>query len=262
MSRQRRPGHARLGDVNRQLIQAFCAVRDEPESLFVRLESLQAGYVAASDKAEFYYRQREVYNATLPKPDPALLIFLNRTCWNGLYRVNQRGRFNVPFGAPKNDRVIPDKEDLLNASAALAQANLRATTWQNTLAFAVAGDFVFLDPPYYSELAAEEHRSTKYQRKQFTLKDHEELARALAQLQRRGIDFVLTNSAEAQMVELYESHSLRVDTIQAPRNINSKTERRGPVAELVVTSKSLKFERPDQLAWMLVEKESLPSPDY
>jgi len=253
MSRQSRPGGARLGDINRQLIQTFIAVRDQPDDIRSRLERMQAAYSEAANKTAYYLEQRRTYNATLPKPDPALLIFLNHTCWNGLYRVNRAGRFNVPYGAPKTEIVIPDREELLNASAALAQANLRATSWQNLVAFAQKGDFVFLDPPYYSELVNETSRSTKYQTARFSLRDHQELARSLVDLDRRGIDFVLTNSGEDQMRKLYESSGLRVAVIQAPRSINSKTDKRGPVRELVVTSTRHSVEQPDQLAWMLTE---------
>jgi DNA adenine methylase len=255
MSRQAHPGNARLGDVNKQLVNCFIGVRDNPEGVSDRLDLLQQGYLAAKDRSEFYYKQREIYNATLPKPDAAVFIFINRTCWNGLYRVNQAGRFNVPFGAPKSEIVIPTRDDLLNASAALAQSHIRATTWQNTLAFAQPGDFVFMDPPYYSELVTDDHRATKYQRRQFTLRDHHELSEALVQLERRSIDFILTNSAESEMVDLYRSHALRVEVIQAPRSINSKVDRRGPVDELLVSSANLKYEKPDQLAWMLIEKQ-------
>jgi DNA adenine methylase len=238
MSARPRLVESRLGDTNKQLIQCFIAVRDEPEKVHQRLELLQHGYAAATEKPEFYYEQRDIYNALLPKPDPALFIFLNRTCWNALYRVNLEGRFNVPYGAPKSDVVIPSLDELRNASAALQQASLRVTTWQNTIAFARPGDFVFLDPPYYSELIIEERekrRTGKYHRRGFGLRDHHALARALADLGRRGIDFMLTNSAEPEMVDLYRSRDLQVQVIHMPRAINSKGDRRTPVAELLVT---------------------------
>lgn len=252
-SRQSRPGTAELGDLNKQLIQCFIAVRDMPEELHNRLELLQQGYEQASSRVDYYLECRRIYNATLPKPDPALFIFLNQTCWNGLYRVNRGGHFNVPYGAPKSDRVIPSADELLNASAALTQARLRVTSWQNTVAYAKPGDFVFLDPPYYSELVQESTRATKYGLAPFTLADHKELAQALSDLDRRNVEFVLTNSGEDEMRSLYASYNLRVLVIQAPRSINSKTDRRGPVSELVVTSQRQVFERPDQLAWMLGE---------
>lgn len=237
---------ARLGDTNKQLVQCFAAVRSDPQKVHQRLELLQRGYSTARDREEFYYEQRDSYNAMLPKPDPSLFIFLNRTCWNGLYRVNLEGRFNVPYGAPRTDVVIPSLDDLLNASAALQQAFIRATTWQNNIAFAKPGDFVFLDPPYYSELVLEERdkrRGGKYHRRGFTLHDHHELARALADLSRRGIDFMLTNSAEPEMVDLYRGHGLQLGVIQMPRSINSKSDRRVPVDELLVTPRDAPYGR-------------------
>jgi DNA adenine methylase len=245
MANQSRPAEARLGDVNKQVIQCFIAVRDDPEEVYRRLELLQRGYLAARDKAEFFYEKRDVYNATLPKPDPAIFIFLNRTCWNGLYRVNNAGRFNVPYGAPRSDTVIPSLNELLNASASLAQANLRATDWKYTLAFAEPGDFVFLDPPYYSEIVVGERdkrRPQKYHRREFGLRDHTDLANALVELTRRGIDFMLTNSAEPEMVAQYRDCGLQVAVITAPRPINSKTDRRGThVAELLVTPRGAEY---------------------
>jgi DNA adenine methylase len=252
MGNQTRPGAARLGDVNKQLIQCFLAVRDDPEKVYRKLESLQQGYLDAPEHAEFFYEQRDIYNATLPKPDPALFIFLNRTCWNGLYRVNLAGRFNVPYGAPKSDTVIPSLDELLNASACLAQASLRVTSWQHTLAFAQPGDFVFLDPPYYSEIVAgerEKRRMGKYNKRGFGLREHTEVAQALAQLASRGIDFMLTNSAEPEMVERYESRGLQVSVIKAPRLLNSKAERRSTyVDELLVTPPGAPYGIQEQLA--------------
>src|SRR5262249_12585418 len=150
------------------LIRTFLAVRDDCAAVSERLSILQAGYSAANDKSGFYYELRHRYNATLPSVDPATFIFLNRTCWNGLYRVNRQGEFNVPYGAPKTDIVIPSVGDLERTSAALLQAKIRATTWENTIALAEAGDFVFLDPPYFSDLTGTVR--TKYQRQPFSLK--------------------------------------------------------------------------------------------
>jgi DNA adenine methylase len=238
ISSKQRLAEARLGDTNKQLVQCFIAVQSDPEGVYERLEQLQHGIEAARDQADFYYQQRDIYNAMLPKPDPALFIFLNRACWNGLYRVNLAGRFNVPFGAHKGGVFIPSLDDLLNASAALQQARLRTTPWQNTIAFAKPGDFVFLDPPYFSELVINERdkrRGGKYHRRVFDLREHHQLAQALSQLASRSVDFMLTNSAEPEMVELYESFKLNVSVISIPRAINSKTDKRGAVNELLVT---------------------------
>lgn len=236
MRTQAHPLKAQLGDTNRHLIRTFQAVRDDPETVHQELVTLERGYLAANDRADFYYRVREAHNARHPATDPAAFIFLNQTCWNGLYRVNQQGKFNVPHGAPRSDRIVPTLEDLLNASAALAQADLRATSWQNSVALAEPGDFIFLDPPYYSDvLRGDRNVSSKYSRREFGLRDHKELAATLAALAHRGIDFVLTNSGEDEMANLYAERGLSVRLIMQPRAINSKVEGRARVPELVVT---------------------------
>lgn len=228
-----RPFQARLGDTNKHLIKTYIAVRDDPEEVYEQLKVLQAGYEAARDKARFYYQVRDSHNARHPRTDPAVFIFLNKTCWNGLYRVNKEGKFNVPYGAPRTTWVIPSFEELLNASSALKQAHLRATSWENTLAFAEPGDFVFLDPPYFSDIIRDD---VKYRHRGFTARDHRKLAYSVYQLAQRGIDFLLTNSGEPEMVELYARYGLQVDEVQLPRAINSKTDERGNVPELIVRS--------------------------
>lgn len=227
-----RPLEAVLGDSNLQLIQTFDAVRGDPERVYGALSVLQGEYSAAEDKAEFFYRIREAYNEELPAADPAKFIFLNRTCWNGLYRVNQLGRFNVPYGRPKRERVIPELEELENAGAALIRAKLRASSWENTIAKARPGDFVFLDPPYYSDI---ERDDRKYRARNFTLANHERLAERLRNLADRGIDFILTNSAESVMLDLYASHDLSVRIVDMPRSISTKVKERVSAPELVVT---------------------------
>lgn len=226
------PLSARLGDRNLHLINTFIAVRDEPERVIEGLQILQAGYAAATDKAAFYYALRDQHNAEHPRTNPARFIFLMRACWNALYRVNQRGLFNVPYGAPKTDQIAPSPDAILNASAALYSAQIRACGWQDTIAMANPGDFVFLDPPYYSDVINDE---AKYDRKPFTREDHWLLIDHLADLRARGIDFVLTNSAEPELVAAYTARGFAVEYMSVPRSINSNTEKRHAVPEIVVT---------------------------
>jgi DNA adenine methylase len=229
-----RPVDSVLGDLNSQLVRMYLAVKERPDEVAETLASLQLQYTRADDKSFFYYEIRDRYNGALPAPAAADFIFLNRTCWNGLYRVNRQGKFNVPYGAPKTGDVVPTATALVNASAALVRARLRATSWENTIADARTGDFLFLDPPYYSDLLKE--RGVKYRVKQFDLVEHERLARRLADLAHRGIDFVLTNSGEDVMIDLYRGYGLTVNVFQMPRNISSKTdERANHVPELLVS---------------------------
>ncbi len=225
---EKRPFWALLADTNLQLVKTFLQVRDQPQEVLEDLAHLVHGYSEAADKTRFYKNTRESYNLALPKVNAATFIFLNRTCWNGLYRVNRTGKFNVPYG--KGQALFPTEANLLNASASLAHAEIRSMTWQNTLATAEAGDFVFADPPYFSDCSL----SAKYSKEHFTPKSHEELALRLSQLAERGVDFMLTNSGEREMIELYQSFEFDIEVVSVPRFISSKTDARTPTAELIV----------------------------
>jgi DNA adenine methylase len=233
---QRRPFVTRIGDTNVHLIRTLQEIRSNPEMLSARLQELQARYSSSSERAGYYYEIRDAFNDRLPRTNVAQFIFLNRTCWNGLWRVNQRGQFNVPYGAPKTEVVVPQLDEISNASAALQRTFIRATSWQNTLAFAESGDFVFLDPPYYSDLVSIDGSGrAKYTVREFTAQEHRELARSVANLRDRGISFMLTNSAEPEMVELYSELKLKIRVTQIPRWINSDTDARHSISELLVT---------------------------
>jgi len=231
MRRRTHPCKARLGDTNLTLVRTFIAVRDQPHHVADGLDAMQREFDGASDKRAFYYAIRDEYNATRDEKSPIRFIFLNQTCWNGLFRVNRQGCFNVPFGSRESGRVVPSREAIESASAALAGADIRATSWENTVALAEPGDFVFLDPPYFSDV---ERGDVKYQKRLFGRSHHEHLADSLAGLAERGIEFVLTNSAEPEMVRLYRSRGLDVQSIMLPRAINSKGAKRARVPELVV----------------------------
>ena len=228
---ERRPFLSVLSDTNLQLIKTFIAVRDKPRQLLERLEHLTLGYINSSDQAQYYQEVRATYNALLPKVDAATFIFLNRTCWNGLYRVNRAGKFNVPHGMAKGILRMPLEADVLNASASLANAEIKAMSWQNCMSSAEPGDFVFADPPYYSDIRLDD---TKYSRMQFSAQSHFELAESLSRLGNRGVDFLLTNSAEPEMVELYKNLGFEIERVRVPRFISSKLDSRVSAGELIV----------------------------
>jgi DNA adenine methylase len=232
---QSRPFVARLGDVNLHLIRTMQAVRNKPLEVIGRLEEMQAAYSTSQDKAAYYYALREGFNDALPRTNAAAFIMLNRTCWNGLWRINQQKAFNVPYGQPKSDLVIPTQEEMLAASAALRRAMLRSCSWQGTLSLAEPGDFVFLDPPYFSDLVSDRNRSTKYTLQGFSARHHTELAKAAASLRDRNISFMLTNSAEPEMISLYRDFGLQVAITQIPRYINSDTNARASISEILVS---------------------------
>lgn len=233
--REDRPIKARLGDVNLQLMNTLLAVRNDASGVSAALADIVRGYVSATSRTEFYNQVRARFNAALPRPEPADFIFLNRTCWNGLYRVNRAGQFNVPHGSHRGDALFPTREELACASAGLQQASLRATTWQNLVGSARAGDFLFLDPPYYSDL----EQTAKYDRNGFSEADHRELGQALRRLKAARIDFMLTNSADPDLERMYCDLGLAVHRTTVPRSINSITTERQAAEELIVTPEPL-----------------------
>jgi DNA adenine methylase len=235
---QSRPFQAILGDANADLIRTWRGVRDDAEGVYRRLENLQVEYAAAADKSELYYALRSTFNGSRPRIDPAVFIFINRLCWNGLYRVSREGKFNVPFGAPKSEIIVPPRTAFFGAAAALIQADIHAYSWENTLSLAEPGDFVFLDPPYISDLHAED---IKYSAREFSRLKHSRLAAAVRALSDRRIAFVLTNSGEPETQEMYQSLGLNVRKVSVPRVINSKAELRNPVTEILVTPEWLEL---------------------
>jgi DNA adenine methylase len=229
-----RPFQAWLGDQNLQLVRAYNEIRNSIDAVVEDVRVMQAAYTEARDKRRFYEEIRENFNDGLPKSNTAKFIFLNATCWNGLWRTNSGGRFNVPFGAPKTDNVMPTEEELRNASAALQHARIRASSWESLVASAGSGDFLFLDPPYYSDSL--QKTSPKYGADVFGYPAHKKLAEMLVALQRRGATFILTNSDEPEMIALYRELGLNVREVKVPRAINSKADERQPVGEVIVTN--------------------------
>lgn len=229
-----RPFQAWLGDVNLQLVRAYNDIRNDVEGVIDGVRSIEAAYKAALDKRRFYEEERESFNDGLPKSNTAKFIFLNRTCWNGLWRTNTKGRFNVPYGAPKTEDVMPSPDDLRLVSAALQHARIRASSWQNLVSAAGEGDFVFLDPPYFSDSL--DRGQPKYGAEIFGYEEHKRLAEMLLVLQRRGALFMLTNSGEREMVSLYRDLGLNVREVLVPRAINSKADERQAVGEVIVTN--------------------------
>lgn len=235
------PIPASLGDANRPLIEFYLQLREDPERVAKELTDLADSFTA--DAKGTYFAVRDRYNSRLPRVRAAEFLFLNRTCWNGLYRTNAKGYFNVPLGRESADRsrLFPSEDDLVALAAALSRARIRATDWSNTIADAKEGDFVFLDPPYYSDYLAG-HSGTKYGNEAFGLDSHHKLAHACERLDRRNVSFVLFNSAEDELIDLYRHYKFATYVISAPRSINSVATARMSVRELLVTNLDLALE--------------------
>jgi DNA adenine methylase len=215
-----------LADRNRELVAAWRMVRDDVEHLIEALRDLAARPVTA----EVYYDVRDQDPAALDAPAAAArLLYLNRTCFNGLYRLNRSGRFNVPFGGYRNPKIL-DAGNLRAVSRALAGVAVEAKDFEDVIAEAGPGDFVYFDPPYspVSETAS----FTAYDALPFGPAEQERLAARFRSLRRRGVYALLSNSRVAATERLYEG--LAWDVLPVRRSINSRGDRRGPVEELLV----------------------------
>jgi DNA adenine methylase len=217
------PRRALLSDANGELIHCWRQVRDDVHAV---LDAL-AGHVY--DRARFEAVRALDPLRLAPAERAARFIYLNKTCFNGLWRVNRAGRFNVPFGRYKNP-TFHHPGLLLRASRALRGAHIHRAPFEIALQRATPGDFVYLDPPY--DPVSQTASFTSYTRDAFTWADQERLAAECAALDRRGVRFLLSNSATPRIRALYRGFERRV--VRAPRHISCKGEGRGRVDELLV----------------------------
>ena len=204
------PENAIIADSNPELINMYRQVAENVDEVISYLKKYE-------NTSEMFYAVREQDWMCLSKAEAAArTIFLNRTCFNGLYRVNKQGKFNVPYGKYANPRIC-DEEGLKAASKALKKAEILCGDYLLVLEhYAEAGDFVFLDPPY---LPISEYADFKrYTKEQFYEEDHVELAKMIMRLQERGCHVVLTNSNHPLVHELYAPFT--IDVIQTKRHIS------------------------------------------
>jgi DNA adenine methylase len=217
--------HAILADRNEELVACYRAVRDDVGSVIEALGDFRYD-------RDLFYEVRAQTTAGMSDIDRAArFIFLNRTCFNGLWRVNAGGRFNVPFGKYKNPRIV--HEDALRAaSCALAGVDLRATDFVDVTADLGRGDFVYLDPPYVP--VSRTASFTAYAKDGFSPADQERLAQELHAMKRRGVNAMLSNADTSVTRELYDGLACHV--VRAPRSISCDGATRGDAGELVVTT--------------------------
>jgi DNA adenine methylase len=219
------PADAILADSNRALVDCYTAVRDHVEVLIRQLDRLQARHTPHQ-----FYRLRHRYNkARLDAVErAALFIYLNHTCYNGLYRVNGRGEFNVPAGRYLRPR-ISNPDGLRAASSALARARLVTSRFDKCVEDIRRGDFVYIDPPYHR---LDVGSFTSYTVEGFGENEHRELAGVVANLHAAGCRVMVSNSDTPLVRELYGAY--RLIPIHAARPINSAAQGRGLVSELLI----------------------------
>lgn len=229
---RRLTGTVALADINRELINAYRIVQNDVENLITRLERHQQLHCR-----EYFLEMRSL-PFTEDVEGAARMIYLNKTCFNGLYRVNADGHFNVPPGEYEQP-LICDKTTLYQSAAALQGVTLTVQSFEQSLSVCPPGSFLYLDPPYVplSRTAS----FTGYQAQGFHAANQERLASCIHQCHERGVEFVLSNSMTDQVLKLYSRYTIQ--TVMAKRRVNCDAEKRGLLAEAIITNAGI--DRPD-----------------
>lgn len=217
-----RPPKAILGDSNRELIETYEALKENWESVYELLKKHQKNH-----SPSYYYHMRKDRPHSLCGR-AARFIYLNRTCWNGLYRVNKKGEFNVPIGT--RSKVIFEDDDFKAISSLLKNASLYACDFEELIDKAEMGDFIFVDPPYIG--GHKNNSFIKYNEKLFSWEDQKRLLQALVRARERGAVILGTNASHKSILDLYRSH-FRTSVISRTSAISSRVSSRKRIEELV-----------------------------
>jgi DNA adenine methylase len=224
------PRNAVLNDRNSELIFCYQIVRDHPAELFAFLKQMPVS------ESEFYRIRMLEPEGLAPVERAARFIYLNKTCYNGLYRVNRKGQFNTPYG--RSDKVsLADEDNLRQASRLLRNARLTSEDYSAVIQDAEKDDFVYLDPPY---LPVGKYADFKrYTKELFHEKDHRKLAESFRELSAKGCFVLLSNSFHEKIAAMYSGFYQEI--VEMPRFINCKGEGRGRVRELLVSNRPLEL---------------------
>ena len=223
-----KPKEVFLSDINEELINAFNIIKTDVDRLIVELKKHKKYHSA--DYNSYFYEIRKVAPKDLPELERAArFIYLNRTCFNGLYRVNSSGQFNVPIGSYKNPDVIQE-EKLKKISKLLQNVTIKVMSFEKVLNLAQKEDFIYFDPPYYPLKRGKSF--TTYTKDNFLEKEQKLLANVFKKLDQRGCSVMLSNSDTEFIKELYPNYDISI--VKARRLINSQANGRGEINKIVV----------------------------
>ena len=222
------PGSGSINDINPKLMNFYRVVRDDPKALIE--EASKYRY----EEGE-YYELRSRYNSPgLSEVEyAAILLYLNKTAYNGLYRVNSKGEFNIPFGRHVDTTIVKPRS-IMRASRILGDIEIRCGGYDYVLEVAEEGSLCYLDPPYHP--ASVTANFTDYTVKGFNVGDQERLRDLCLELDRSGVIFVLSNSHTEKVVELYGGHGFRIESLKTRRSISSKVSSRDSGYDLLITN--------------------------
>jgi DNA adenine methylase len=234
------PKKAIINDLNTQLILAYQAIKENVEELIAVLKR----YAKMNDKASYYEirnldRDAAQFNKLTTIEKAARLLFLNKTCFNGLYRVNSQGLFNVPYGRYKNPAIC--EEPVLRQISVYLNTNeirILNSDFEQAVSDADENSFIYFDPPYHSP---DKTNFTGYQAHGFGEEEQERLRAVMIQMTKRGAQCLLSNSDTAYIRELYGHDPFEIISVQAKRAINSDSAGRGAVAELLIKNWKSRF---------------------
>ncbi len=241
-----RPDEVYISDINPELINLYKIIQEDVEKLIDILVNFQNEYIPLDTEKRkvYFYEKRDEYNCYIKREitdityGSALFIFLNRTCFNGLYRVNSKGLFNVPFGSYKNPKIC-DTDNLRKASEILQGVNIVCAEYKQSIGFIDENTFVYFDPPYRP--LTKTASFTSYAKTEFGDAEQIELAKYFALLCDRGATCLLSNSDPKNadenddfFDELYQD--FKIHRIKSARRINANGDKRGNISELLITN--------------------------
>lgn len=220
-----------LIDINKDLINCYEVIKNQVESL---IEELKIHEKYKHNK-KYYYKIRawdrdsRKYNTLSDIKKAARILYMNRVCFNGLYRVNSKGQFNVPFGRYKNPNIC-DEENLRAVSKALKNVELVHGSFKECLKYSEENDFIYFDPPYHP--ISESSSFTSYTKEDFQKQSQIELKKLFQKLNKKNCHLILSNSYTDFIKNLYKDYSLKI--LKAKRAINSNGDSRGKIKEILI----------------------------
>ena len=235
-----------ISDKNLELINTYKSIRDDVDILIKSLKEMEEQYIPLNneDRKIYYYEKREEYNSLKINSEvnniekAILFIFLNKTCFNGLYRVNKKGKFNVPMGAYKKPKIC-DEENLKNVSLTLRNVKIVYADYRKSEKFIDGKTFVYIDPPYRPLNITSSF--TSYTENDFNDKEQIELAEYINVLNKKGAKIVISNSDPKNndiddnfFDKLYKNYN--INRVKATRMLNSNASLRGAINELLITN--------------------------
>ena len=219
-----------ISDLNSDLVLAYATIRDNVDDLISSLKQHEKYY--QKNSKSYYYSVRESA-PTKEIEKTSRLLFLNRTCFNGLYRVNSKGKFNVPLGKYTNPNIV-NEENLRSVSHILksSKVKIQCRDFEAVLRDVKKGDLVYFDPPY--QPVTETANFTSYTNKNFTYDDLNRLFELCTKLDKKGCNVLLSNSNSKEVVDIFSKKPWKISKIKANRSINSNSTKRTGHFELLI----------------------------